>query len=581
MDLKDIYLKIDNDLFFGAENNFSILNHIGVQKEQENDLLVKSKYVIEARVLFFEFILQNKNFKEESTCRDLHLNDNLLLYIKERIENTSNQLYKFKYSYLYFLFNTSERELLNSGIDAYYKHIRSIEENPELITQISEYKIANTFLGLLYISNKYNYLKKESISIISNNLKILNIKSALIITNYICEHLPKLSTEKKVMYNICHEMYTNLNSEIIEFRRHVYYLNKLDNIYKKTENQLNKKYNNSLGQLYLQHATTLTTGIQIHHFLEESMKFFNNAKNEDMKNKVLKLIQDNKPNIKLGLISYKEDMSEFLVNYMRKIFNIIDLTLEGGSYETYAFLQEENQFLFIFSDEKTNKSPDSIFSILKKSKLDINYNTSNRFNDINYDIYLFQNFSYKYLIHTFHHGILKNILTAENYISYLQENCWFANTGLLQSSEKFKINWIELLTPSIELFFETLKKEIAQTNDKTNNHILVIDSLSLKFEGILRDFIKINGGHSLNVDSKGIITENIKIENMLNNKHVSDIINSKDLLLFEYVFTKKGLDIRNNVAHCFYSASNYPVVYSILLLVCLLRIGNYEIIIKE
>jgi hypothetical protein len=50
------------------------------------------------------------------------------------------------------------------------------------------------------------------------------------------------------------------------------------------------------------------------------------------------------------------------------------------------------------------------------------------------------------------------------------------------------------------------------------------------------------------------------------------------MLLFDYVFSNEGgLNLRNNIAHCFYSENEYHPDKMLLLLAVLLRLGKYNI----
>jgi hypothetical protein len=113
------------------------------------------------------------------------------------------------------------------------------------------------------------------------------------------------------------------------------------------------------------------------------------------------------------------------------------------------------------------------------------------------------------------------------------------------------------------------------SKDRFQNFVLCIDSLALKFEGILRDFAKIIGASS-QVHSKGWNRE-AYIEDLLEDEKVKSYFNEDDLLLFKYLFTSQGKNIRNNVAHAFYKYHHYKPELMILIIMAVLRISKYQV----
>ena len=109
---------------------------------------------------------------------------------------------------------------------------------------------------------------------------------------------------------------------------------------------------------------------------------------------------------------------------------------------------------------------------------------------------------------------------------------------------------------------------------KTDLFILSIDSLTLKFEGILRDFIRITGGTTIKI--KNGISEEILLEEMLEHKIIKETYEEAEIELFKLVFTRKGINIRNDIAHSFYKTSDYNFKKISLILLCILRISRFE-----
>ena len=54
------------------------------------------------------------------------------------------------------------------------------------------------------------------------------------------------------------------------------------------------------------------------------------------------------------------------------------------------------------------------------------------------------------------------------------------------------------------------------------------------------------------------------------------IFKKEDIEFFEYVFTAKGCNIRNNVAHAFYLPVDYGTTEATLVFLCILRLTMFK-----
>jgi hypothetical protein len=109
-----------------------------------------------------------------------------------------------------------------------------------------------------------------------------------------------------------------------------------------------------------------------------------------------------------------------------------------------------------------------------------------------------------------------------------------------------------------------------------SDYILCIDSLTLKFEGLLRSLSRMIGAQAIE-PKLNYVEEKINFEALLSNPKMTDIIPAKDIAFFRYLFTKDGFDIRNNIAHCFYKPKHYGPSIMFLLITAIIRLGNYTI----
>ena len=178
--------------------------------------------------------------------------------------------------------------------------------------------------------------------------------------------------------------------------------------------------------------------------------------------------------------------------------------------------------------------------------------------------------------HLFVPGVKSGKLGYGTMIEYLAKNSWIGQT--LQKKDlggkMEKYNWLGIVAPAIIEYFTQLEAALLDPTYRPN-FILCTDSLTLKFEGILRDFAtKINTGASKGSQT-GVQVR--YISDLLQDEVMQKNFSDEDRLFLEYLFVnKEGLDLRNNVAHCFYDYNDYHSGQMLLLLVALLRIGRYR-----
>ena len=147
----------------------------------------------------------------------------------------------------------------------------------------------------------------------------------------------------------------------------------------------------------------------------------------------------------------------------------------------------------------------------------------------------------------------------------------------------FPYTWLSIIEPGLKEYFNQVK---ALLKGKTPDWRICIDILAVKFEGILREILWLNGAN-LTI-FKGNESQIVTLEHLLRFEHDQDsngikeafykTFNEDDLMLFQYVFTNTAgcLNIRNNVAHCFYIPAHYTEKLATLLLFCILRLAKYR-----
>lgn len=165
-------------------------------------------------------------------------------------------------------------------------------------------------------------------------------------------------------------------------------------------------------------------------------------------------------------------------------------------------------------------------------------------------------------------GILAGKINLESLTQHLKEKSWLG--------QKFEISgfdWIELLSPALGQFLADLKMEIESNGENPVRYYLAIDSLGIKFEGLLREVSRISGAA---VHEKKLFQSErlFSIVELLENKALETTYSKEDVAFLKALFTEHGLDLSNNLGRCYFQNSNYTLGTMLLLFFALLKVGN-------
>jgi Domain of unknown function (DUF4209) len=143
---------------------------------------------------------------------------------------------------------------------------------------------------------------------------------------------------------------------------------------------------------------------------------------------------------------------------------------------------------------------------------------------------------------------------------------------ITRNGEDCSYNWMQMIDIGLRDFFKQCQLLMAR---KRPDWRCTIDFLSLKFEGILRDMVGLTDGVISKVDKNGNTTD-LLLDDLLRSSAIETIFTKDDINLFQYVFTSKGYNIRNNVAHSFYKPHDYTINKAILVFLSVMRLAKYR-----
>lgn len=351
-----------------------------------------------------------------------------------------------------------------------------------------------------------------------------------------------------------------------------------------------RKWYSLIGELHLDDVKKETDKSRDWLSLNKLLDAQNNLKksgNKDLLKEAEELYEKIRPTVTLGsqVVTISRESHQELFDYRDSRIELAkNLVNKATSDSIYARLISGIDFpkAEAFKNGTNGFVPD-FFRGIQTAFFDINGNVSTGNDDLDDKVMLMGFYQMKldfqtnpFLYELFTKGIESGKLSSKNLIEHLAYHSWIGNPYFIEDQKKRDRikSWISLLAPGIhELFSQIRASQSSHTYQPC--FVLAIDSLVLKIEGLLRFFLYQSG-------IKTTIAKNKKIEAMtlnqiLESEGFKEYFNEDDQLFYEYLFGGKGgLDIRNNVAHCFYNDENYHIMTGILIICALLRISKYN-----
>ena len=511
----------------------------------------------------------------------LELFDDNFDYIKTRANKVQNPKYKAKYNHLLWLSKQKHIDFAKEAIESYLLLLKkssfSVDDNLQCFSFVKYFK------NLFILSQTVNYKKDEIISYLVSLLESdkLNDFTKYSLMDFIIENGKKIDTSiTQKFFDYSQNKISNLDERVIES-----YL-KLLVILSQKLNTSPSEFHEKLGDYHIsQLDKEKNKGFIAHHYYTNALEEYKKANNKEKIEQTAVLLEQAKKTIDLKKVSFEledEKYNKLLNQWWDSIKEKATQLIENGnSKDIYGYLILDN--LLPKATVLKEEIKPVMLDLVSTMTFDINKNVNkNKSGGINpYSIHI-NNFSINHIWLVVSKGIKSGKISCDSLIDYLKNNSWYGHdyTYLDTNNETQGFNWIELLSPSIQSFFVQTEIDIKTNNHNPQGYILAIDSLMLKFEGLLRALSKMIGAQTIEIKENGT-EERIGFDKLLDNEKLKALIPEDDIAFFKFLFTSSGMNLRNNVAHCFFTTKNYTSAVMLLLIVALLRLGNYKIETKE
>src|SRR5690554_2581975 len=581
--LDEYYEYLENDINFQYLdlNTYKYITALRDKIEDEN-----TKKLCSYELFFADFSIEEgkhipKFQSGANAYPTLELFDDNFDYIKTRANKVQNPKYKAKYNHLLWLSPQKHIDFAKAAIESYFLLLKnsSLSDEDDL-----HYSFGIYFENLFVLSQTVNHKKDEIISYLISLLESdkLNDFTKYSLMDFIIENGKKIdSSITQKFFDYSKNKISDLDERVLES-----YL-KLLVILSQKLNSSPSEFHEKLGDYHIsQLENEKNKGFIAHHYYTNALEEYKKANNKEKIEQTAVLLEQAKKTIDLKRISVSSEDNEELQNLLNKWWDFtmkkIDYLIENGiDKDIYEYLILEN--LFPKADILNAEIKPVILDFVSTMRFDINKNVSkNKSGVINsYSIHI-NTFSINHIWLVVSKGIKSGKISFESLIDYLKNDSWYGQdfTYIDSNNETQGFNWIELLSPSLQSFFVQTEIDLKTNSHNPQGYILAIDSLVLKFEGLLREFSRMIGAQTIEIKDNGT-EERIGFDKLLDNEKLKALIPEDDIAFFKFLFTSSGMNLRNNVAHCFFTTKNYTSAVMLLLIVALLRLGNYKLETKE
>jgi hypothetical protein len=508
--------------------------------------------------------------------------DTVHQYLIERIGTATNSLLKAKYFHLLYCLTTNNKDI-NQAIEEYKsalniclkiqqdqnRHIKfqKILDVIIYLTKNSKYKIKELKEQIhSYLKSPEIYDRMKTWIIISISESNLFKVKELDYVPQLCIHLSKNETEHRfIEINLEVGLEISIKLQDIENQK---IINGLlgDNEYKQI-----RTYDGRPESIVIPHYNS-NTYIKI-------IQYYKNAKNAEKRDKAILEYNSNKKLCKFLKITstIKTTNAIELQSVMEKLFFAI---IGSSTSQILAELISGNNLFFIPHQllDKSKVEKDKIPDLFKSVLHDINNNSKEidkkeHIAFTTYSVCLSRTISFTTDI--IMSSLLKNKLTYNKVEKILSAGSFLGQElTITRDGEDSAYTWFSMIDIGLRDFFKQCN--FLLKNQKPDWRFS-IDFLSLKFEGILRDMVGLVDGVITKVDNKGN-TSDMLLDDLLRSNAIEKVFNKDDINLFQYIFTSKGYNIRNNVAHSFYKPHDYTINKAVLVFLCILRLAKFNYI---
>lgn len=310
---------------------------------------------------------------------------------------------------------------------------------------------------------------------------------------------------------------------------------------------------------------------------QKAMAFYQKAGLTQKRNRAELAFRENKKKMVMLHFKIEKKTDKKIVEYFG---NLEKELLEGKLSWLLEYLSCPVRFLFPSCEQirlRMSASKSTVEKLGFENKImDINGNSK----DAGKDFDLRQKYGI-WFMNIVRNTVINMILTAVNIKQltysklrkwFLKNTCFGIQLEYTRSGQVVTTTWFSQIDYGVEALIKQYNRFL---QGKPTDWRLPVDILSIRFEGILRDMVGDYGGCVTKV-GRDNSTSQALLDDLLREPCLLQIFRKEDIEFFEYVFTAKGYNIRNYVAHAFYIPQDYGMIEATLVFLCILRLTMFS-----
>lgn len=506
--------------------------------------------------------------------------DFAIAYLDERANTTNNLLLKYRYNYFAHVLTTNDNRFAQRAIDALMGVIETLLPNDK---EDYPHHAEDAIEVLMSLVKSVKYKKKEATGLIWKILESdYGYRTKMVCIRAAKEQAFFPASDAERIVCLCRDFLPLTKDGWREncCQLGLFYACKFQG---QAKPYITFFYE-SLGDMemeQLKDPTTEPNNIAIplmnEGHLEKAMAFYQEGGLIEKRNKAEQVFRENKKKVVIPHFKIEKKTDEQVVEYFE---NLAKELLEGKLSWLLVNLSCPVRFLFPSYEQIRERMPDKDTSMedlgFVNRVVDINGNSRNAGDDFElrqkYDIWL---------MNIVRNTVIKMILTAvkTKQLTYGKLKKWFMKSTCFgfpieypRSNQVVVASWYSQIDYGVEALIKQYNRFL---QGKPTDWRIPVDLLSIRFEGILRDMVADYGGHVTKVGRDNSLSQAL-LDSLLREPCLREIFREEDIEFFEYVFTAKGRNIRNDVAHAFYIPQDYGIIQATLVFLCILRLTMFR-----
>ncbi len=554
----------------------------------------KAEYEMEA----FSLIPINGSLKGQFADR---FKDRQIQYYKERLKKTKNIRLKAHYAHILWDSKSKHSDYAKIAIDSYIELTRHFEKRykkPELISPIGWYDHSGIIKNIKCAFKIAIASKSKKDQVLDEIKRLINDEDINKHTKYVhAIDLIQLLIDERKHYdkNILKDLseFCSSNAKELKDNGNFHYAIRLleegryiVNIFKNNV----KIWDLEIGDCYEKMMINMNNdAINAGYYCQLAIKYYSLAGDNNRVTELANKREEFNRIIDFNVMTFPVNTKYTRMHYMEVGLELAKLSTEEIIFSITNDINILPKYNEIESIVKSTAKEAPLSMLVRKTVLDSKMHISNHVDTAEEKIKYEMVEAFKFFFRTDKQILIRAImdqayeadkLDAEKIFLYLREKSWIGKNfeyKYVRKNNEFRNCWLDQIKQPIRVYFDYMRRKEDKNVDLP---IMEVDSLTLKFEGMIRDFADKNGISTYYDRSCGHnrITREKDLNMLLYEKQLKDLINPSDLLFFKVLFVEQsGYNIRNKVAHSLMRTVDYSFDLLEVILIAILRLSKYNL----